>query len=124
MAIYGFLLIGFCFGMAVGMILMSFLAIHHVNENGKIATDAIRDIANKYKAELVKAYAEIERMQDTINNLQIERAKTMAKAEGFKDIHDAIETAMLTDYKPDWLKDFYDTTNVPEGNDDFGGITL
>ena len=113
MAIYGFLVIGFCVGMAVGMILMSFLAIHHVNENGKIATDAIRNIANKYKAELVKAYAEMERMQDVINGLQIEKAAAMES-----------KLPKAPEVMPDWLKDFYDTTNVPEGNDDFGGITL
>lgn len=113
MAIYGFLLIGFCFGMAVGMILMSFLAIHHVNENGKIATDAIRDIANKYKAELKKAHAEILRMQGVINDLQIERAKVMGS-----------KITKAPEIESDWMSDFLDTTNVPEGNDDFGGITL
>lgn len=120
----GFIIVGFCIGMAVGMGIMLVTEMGYFKDVGDTAHDAINKVGAEYRTELKKAYTEIERMQDTINKLQIERAKTMAKAEGFKDIGDAVETAMLTDYKPDWLKDFLDVNNnLPDGPE-FGGITL
>jgi hypothetical protein len=75
--------------------------------------DGIENVGSMYKAELKKAYAEIERLQGLVNSLQIEKAKEHIKA-----------MPKAPEVMPDWLKDFYDTSKVPEGKDDFGGITL
>lgn len=113
MAIYGFLLVGFCVGMGVGMLIMLISDMRYIKEIRQIGLDGIENVGSKYMAELKKAYAEIERLQGLVNSLQIEKAKEHIKA-----------MPKAPEVMPDWLKDFYDTTKVPEGKDDFGGITL
>lgn len=114
MAIYGFLLVGFCVGMGVGMLIMLISDMRYIKEIRQIGLDGIENVGSKYKAELVKAYAEIERLQGLVNSLQIEKAKAATGS----------NLPKAPEVMPDWLKDFYDTSKVPEGNDDFGGITL
>lgn len=109
---YGMILVGFCFGMAVGMALMLINDLKHIKEIKKIGLDGIKNVGDRYHMELVKAYAEIERLTGVINQLQIEKAMRshpMPKA---------------PEVEPDWIKDFFDTSKAPEGKDDFGGITL
>lgn len=113
MAIYGFLLVGFCVGMGVGMLIMLISDMRYIKEIRQIGLDGIDEVGSKYMAELKKAYAEIERLQGLVNSLQIEKAKENIKA-----------MPKAPEVMPDWLKDFYDTSKVPEGKDDFGGITL
>jgi len=105
------ILVGFCFGMAVGMLVMLIYDLKHIKEIKKIGLDGIKNVGDKYRMELVKAYAEIERITDVINQLQIEKAMGSARPKA-------------PEVEPDWLKEFYDTSRPPEGKDDFGGITL
>lgn len=112
MAIYGFLLVGFCVGMGVGMLIMLISDMRYIKEIRQIGLDGIDEVGSKYMAELKKAYSEIERLTGVINQLQIEKAMRshpMPKA---------------PEVEPDWLKVFFDTSKAPEGKDDFGGITL
>lgn len=114
MAIYGFLLVGFCVGMGVGMLIMFISDTQHIKEIRQIGLEGIDEVGSKYMAELKKAYAEIKRLQGVINGLQIEKAKAAMES----------KLPKAPEIMPDWLKDFYDTSKVPEGKDDFGGITL
>ena len=111
MEMYGMILVGFCFGMAVGMALMLINGLKHIKEIKEISLDGIKNVGDKYHMELVKAYAEIERLTDVVNQLQIEKAMGSARPKA-------------PEVEPDWLKEFYDVSRPPEGKDDFGGITL
>ena len=116
--VIGFIIIGMCIGMAIIIPIMAYINIKDVKEVERIGLDAMREMSKADLAKLRDAYNEIERLNDALNKIQIEKASNAGKIVG--------KAMKCPEVMPEWLKALYDVSIPPEGDDskDFGGITL
>ena len=113
----GFIIIGMCIGLAIGIPIMAYINIKDIKEVERIGLDALRETQKMDAAKLSEAYKEIERLNDALNKVQIEKATKAARIVG--------KAMKCPEVIPEWLKVFNESLPLPEGDtSDFGGITL